>query len=206
MPLRMTLVFCVMVLAGCSGLGRGGEKPPETVEVASRSVVIGGPTGYCVDRGASRLVGESPFVLLGSCASIAGDRSAGTPARLGVLTASVSAPGGPSFAETLPQLETFFRSPPGRAALARDGNDLSVTVLSAEAQGDVLIVHLNDTSANVVPGIASEYWRALFEVNGRLVTLSVMSFDEAPMGPDASQRTIRRFIERIRRESPAIAS
>ena len=90
----MTAGFWALVLGGCGGVGLGSlNAPPETVTVAGRSVVIGGAPGYCVDRAASRLVGDTPFVLLGSCASIADDARAAAPSQPGVLTAAVSAPG-----------------------------------------------------------------------------------------------------------------
>ncbi len=189
-------------LAACGGFAL--NRPPETVTVAGGSVVIGGPQGYCVDRPGSRLNGESPFVLLGSCASIARDAGAGAPRQPGVLTATVSPPGeGPGFADTLPQLENFLGSAPGRAALARDGRPESVEVLSTRREGATLIVHLRDTSANVVPGTDPVYWRGLFEANGRLVTVSVMSFADQPMGSDLAIATLRGMVERIRRETRA---
>lgn len=193
------------MLAGCDSVGGlPGARPPETVWVAGRSVVIGGPEGYCVDRADSRLNGDSPFVLLGSCASIAGDRAAGAPAFPGVLTAAVSPPGdGAPFADTIAQLDAFVGSEAGRAALARDGDPASVQVLATERVGEALVIHLRDTSDNAVPGIEETYWRGLFEVNGRLVTVSVMSFADLPLGRDAGRATMTEFIGRIRRESAA---
>lgn len=186
-------------LAGCGGLDRLRPEPArESVSVARNSVTIAGPPGYCIDDDASSLRGETPFVLLGSCAAISGDDAAKTPVQLGVLTAVVSRPGGPSFAETLPQLEAFLASSAGRSALARDGRADSVKVLSARQSGAAMIVHLEDTSANIAPGIMPEYWRGLFEVNGRLVTVSVMSFENLPMGSEASVAMLGAFIDRIR--------
>jgi len=203
--------ICALGLTGCGGGGLtlGGlgslNMPPETVTVAGRSVVVGGPTGYCVDRAASRLAGDTPFVLLGSCASIADDVNAPTPEQPGVLTAAVSAQGGgPSLAETLPQLEQFVRSAEGRAGLARDGQAGSVNVLSTRREGDAMFIHVRDTSTNLVPGLGSTYWRGLFEVKGRLVTVSVMEFEDQPIGSDASLSKLRGFISRIQRESAAI--
>ncbi|MDF0600643.1 hypothetical protein P1J78_07875 [Psychromarinibacter sp. C21-152] len=194
--------LAVLGLAACGGFGL--SRPPETVAVAGGDVVIGGPQGYCIDRPGSRLTGESPFVLLGSCASIARDAGADAPRQPGVLTATVSAPGeGPGFAETVPQLESFLSSAPGRAALARDGRPESVEVLSTRRDGAALIIHLRDTSANVVPGTDPTYWRGLFEANGRLVTVSVMSFADQPMGSDLALATLRGMVARIRQETAA---
>lgn len=197
----------MLALAGCDGLSFPGgplNMPPETVAVADRSVVIGGPQGYCVDRPGSRLNGASPFVLLGSCASIAGDARAPAPQQAGVLTATVSPPSDePGLAETLTQLEGFLSSNAGRAALARDGRPQSVEVLSTRREGEALFIHLRDTSADIVPGTEDVYWRGLFELRGRLVTVSVMSFADQPMGNDLALGTLRGMVARIRQETAA---
>lgn len=194
------LLFAPVLTAGCGGLPIGA--PPETVRVAGGAVVIGGPQGYCVDRGASRIGADSPFVLLGSCASIARDARAGAPAQPGVLTATVSPPGdGPPFAASLPQLGGFLASPAGRAALARDGRAGSVAVLDTQGTNEAMLVRLTDRSPAAIPGTAETYWRGLFEVNGRLVTVSVMSFEDRPMGRDSALAALRGTIARIRRES-----
>lgn len=201
--LSFATLAALLALAGCAGGGFAPlRQPPTEVAVAGRAVVIGGPQGYCVDRAGSRLGGASPFVLLGSCASIAEDWRAGAPPQQAVLTAAVSPPGdGEGFAETLPQLEAFLTSPVGRAALARDGMPDSVTVLSSQQVDGALLIHLRDTSENVVPNVSDTYWRGLFEVNGHLVTVSVMSFVDQPLGIDAGTATLTGLIDRIRQES-----
>ncbi|MAQ81827.1 hypothetical protein [Psychromarinibacter halotolerans] len=187
------------------GLGAGlSRTPPKSVDVARGAVTVSGPQGYCVDRAGSRLRAETPFVLLGACASIARDRSAGRPLQQGLLTVAVSPPdGGPGFAATLPQLETFLSSPAGRAALARDGLDTSVEVLETRREGEALLIRLRDTSATALPGTEATYWRGLFEVNGHLVTASVMSFANQPMAPDLAVATLRGVIAETRRASVA---
>lgn len=203
---RILALGALVALSGCGGLSLGlGSKPPETVTVAGRSIVVGGAPGYCVDRAASRLIGDSPFVLLGSCASIAGDRQAGAPNQPGILTAAVSTAGsGPAFADTIPQLERLLGSTQGRAALARDGNPGSVTVLSTRREGNALLIHLRDTSTNSVEGLGPTYWRGLFELRGRLITVSVMEFEDQPIGSDGSLRTLRSFIHRIQTATAAL--
>ncbi|WP_425050880.1 hypothetical protein [Psychromarinibacter sp. S121] len=212
---RLTAGLALVALTACSGgaglgdltsgLGAGlSRKPPRTVEVARGEVTVSGPQGYCVDRAGSRLNAETPFVLLGACASIARDRRAGQPLQQGLLTVAVSPPdAGPSFAETLPQLEGFLSSPAGRAALARDGRDTSVEVLDTRREGDAMLVLLRDTSETGLPGTDATYWRGLFEVNGHLVTASVMSFAGKPMAPDLALATLRGVIAGTRQASRA---
>lgn len=209
---RRLISFLVLpLLAGCLAVPDVARrdagvlrKPPETVAVANREVVIGGPPGYCVDRSASRIGGARPFVLLGSCASIAQDARAGSPRIPGILTASVASDtgGGPVTDAAMAQMERFLASPDGRAALARDGRADSVTVLSTRTEQGALFIHLRDTSENPVQGVADDYWRGLFDVNGRLVTVSVVSFADQPLTDDAGLSTLRAFLARILQETP----
>ena len=82
------------------------------------------------------------------------------------------------------------------AALARDGRPGSVEVLSTRRDGEALLIHLRDASANPVPGTEPTYWRGLFAVNGRLVTVSVMSFADQPMGSDTGLGTLMGLVAR----------
>ncbi|MDJ0826294.1 MAG: hypothetical protein QNJ16_12390 [Rhodobacter sp.] len=200
----------LVLLTGCLQAPEVGRRdggplrmPPETVAVAGRSVVIGGPEGYCVDRSGSRLRGDTAFVLLGSCASIAQDARAGAPLVPGVLMASVGADSGsgPAIGAAIDQLAQYLTTPAGRAALARDGRAESVQVLESLREDGALFIHLRDTSPDVVPGVAQDYWRGLFDVNRHLVTVSVVSFADEPMSADAGLATLRGFFARIRRET-----
>ncbi len=182
------------------------DEAPDTVTVARRSVVIGGPPGYCIDRGGSRLKGDTAFVLLGSCASILQDLGAGAPPVPALLTASVGAAGPQApgtTAAALDQLALYFETPAGRATLARDGVADAVEIFSTSREGDALIIHLRDASETGNPGLDDVYWRALLDVNGRLVTISVVSFADRPLSGGEGLETIRAFVDRIRRETPA---
>ncbi len=180
------------------------RKAPQTVAVANRSVVIGGPPGYCVDKAASRLRGDTAFVLLGSCASITQDPNAAAPGIPGILTASVAEEtgGGPATDAALGQLQRFIETPAGRGTLARDGSAESVDILDARRESGAIFIYLRDTSAGAIPGMDDAYWRGLFNLNGRLVTVSVVSFADRPLTADAGLQTLRAFLSRIRAETP----
>ncbi|MCG6901443.1 MAG: hypothetical protein LJE68_02070 [Rhodobacter sp.] len=207
---KATVLGAVLAVAGCvDAPALRGPTPaatrsaPETIAVAGGAVVVGGPPGYCIDRGASRLRGDTGFVLLGSCASIARDVAAGAPLVPGILTASVGAAsvaGQPALTD-LDQLEALITSPGGRATLARDGRAESVKVFGTLREDGALFVHLRDVSANPTPGLDQTYWRGLFDLQGRLVTLSVVSFSNAPLPPALALATLEDFTARIHRET-----
>lgn len=201
--MHYVLTVAAVLLTACTGVPGFGQ-PPAVLAVAGRSVIIAGPAGYCVDRSATRDSTEGVFVLLGSCASIGNSARLSAPSVAGVLTASVSIETGTDITGALPRLEAFFKSTPGRRALARDSNPASVTVLATAIADGVFTMKVRDTSPNAVSGLQPEYWRALFDIRGRIVALSVNSFQRRPM-PDATGRaTLAAFVARTRAENSAL--
>lgn len=207
---RRGLGFPVLVVAsGCTqlpsvttadlGLNRSAL---QTVAVAKRTVVIAGPSGYCIDRAGSNLGGDSAFVVLASCGSITGNAQDGAPRAQGLLTASVAKERGPGVLTAPDVLQAYVTSPAGRAAMARDGRAASVTILETVHLDGAFLIRLRDTSQGNIAGVEEVYWRGLTDLNGRLVTLSVVSFTNKPFSSDASLATLRTFLARIRAESP----
>lgn len=201
-PCQVLCWLALLVVTGCetTGIGFPGNGP-EKVVVAGKSVVIAGPPGYCVDSTATRNSASGAFVLLGSCASISNNAQVpvlGTP---GLLTASVSGAGGSAISASLDQLEAFFASDAGRAALARDGRAASVKILATRRRGKSFYVHARDTSGSTKGGISQDYWRGLFDVRGRIVTVSVVGFERKPMSNALGLATLDAFATRIRTEN-----
>lgn len=205
-----------LVLSGCLDAPGGGPRivgltrnAPQTIAVADGAVVIGGPRGYCIDRGGSRLGGDTAFVLLGSCASISRNVAVPAPDFPAVLTASVTKDGGtaPPTQTALQQLERYFAGPEGRAVLSRDGQAGSVDILETRRENGAILIHLRDRSTNTTSGLDDTYWRGLFQLNGRLVTVSVFGLARQPLSTDTGLATLRTFLARIRQQTqPAPAA
>jgi len=205
--------FAALLLTGCLAIPETGAAPrlglsrtaPKTVSVARGDVVIGGPPGYCIDRGGSRLRGETAFVLLASCASITQNPEAGSPGSPAILTASVAEQSNAASATeaALDQLERFITSSGGRATLARDGQPGSVEILQTHRESRAVLIRLRDSSTNPAPGLEQTYWRGFFDMNGRLLTISVKSFENYPISAGAGLATLRGFLARIRSETSA---
>jgi hypothetical protein len=180
---------------------------PEKLSVARGAVVVAGPKGYCVDRPASRDAEATSFVLLAGCAALTRKSNAPRPRVPALLTASVTGevPAGIGLAGQAGRMKSFFASDEGRAALARDGRAESVEILQMFTRDGAFLLHVRDSSAEDDPALGPEYWRAIFEVNGRMVTASVAAFANRPMSDDAGQATLSLFVARIRAESAAAA-
>lgn len=164
----------VLSLAGCEGgfdIGGLGvsRAAPDQVSLPD-GMVVSGADGWCVDLSSSQSRGETSFVVFGSCAAIAKDADAPRPSVPGVMTVSVEAIG--LEAPPADALEAFFETDDGLAVLARDGNADNVRLLESKRDGERLYLHAEDQTP--VPGAADDYWRALFGLNGRLVSVTFL--------------------------------
>ncbi len=156
-------------------------------------MIIAGANGWCVDPSVSRARGETAVVVLGSCAAIGQNALAPRPDVAGVVTVSVEqgTAGSPSPAE----LGDFFVSDQGRAALARDGNSESVDILESRTGEDRFIMHTEDRSA--LPGASPLTWRALFDLGGRFVSVSLYGLQDQPIEPEDGLATLEAQVDEL---------
>jgi len=192
----LMLAACTDMPAVTRASGTGLMPGKDRITVAQHSVVIAGPLGYCVDSGASHEARGASFVLLGRCNSVVAGWFPSAP--MGLLTALVSAPSRVSVATSGTLLAKFFATPEGRAALARDGQARSVTLLETRTMDATLVLHLRDASGLADQRMAPDYWRAVFDLNGRMITVSVMSFADRPLAAQKGLATLRAFVASTR--------
>ena len=172
----------------------------QAVRVSGNGVTVVGPQGYCVDPGSSRERATGSFVMLGSCATLHGAGSG--PPRPAVLTALVSPPSDPPLVPSVAELERFFRSDAGLAALAHDGDPDSVTLLRIDARDPILFLKLRDSSTDRPADLSDGSWRAIFPLRDRLVALSVAGHADLPVGDAELRRTLDRFVAALRAANP----
>ena len=188
------------LLAGCDGLVGDGT---HSLSVSDGKVVVAGPPGFCIDPEASHPEATAPFILLGSCAAITGQQTTDTPTSRAVLTAAVSAgAAGGTVAGSERELTGFFRSAEGRKALSRSANAQTVRVMGISHVDGVMVIHARDTSAFPGQAVAPDYWRALFDLNGHIVALSVIAVPQAPFTDTAGLRLLEQFVSAVRGASP----
>jgi hypothetical protein len=191
--------LAALMVAGCDGGTVATRAATDRVLVADRSVIVAGPPGYCVDRGLSRMGDDAAVVILGSCASIAGSADAPMPSAPAILTVTVAEEVGAVV--DIGVLRAFLATRDGKAALSRSGDPDSVRILETRQAGDVIYIHARHNDAGDLPGVSDTYWRALFELNGRLVTASVVGLARRPITSDAGFDTLRSLTERLLREN-----
>ena len=194
----------VVAISGCAALP-GGSQAPRSVDVADGAVTVTGPRGYCIDTETQSDDASGAVVLLGSCAALQESADAPRPDRDAVLSATVAASPGASPLGAMDDLTEFFRGEVGRAMLSRSGEAETVEVLDASSREGVLFLHLRDTSAFEGPRVAPQYWRALTELRGHLVTLSVLSPADGTLSPQGGLSTLEAFVREMVRANPSAA-
>ena len=203
-------LVALIVLGGCEGTTNGEGKmklalptpAPEQVTVSNHEVVIAGPHGYCIDPTETKDRAKNAFVLLGSCAAISKLVILPRPQIPAILLATVSGKTASApIASSMDALSRFFKSDAGRAALSRDGKAQTVKVIETLGRDDVFYIHARDSSTDTLAGAGDEYWRALFNIKGRIVSASVVGLEEHPISTTDGFETLGVFVDRIKREN-----
>ena len=186
-------------LAGCFDLSRAVPDLSRGAEETRvfrdpGGLAITGPTGYCIDPENSGPQGDGGFVLLGGCDVLAGARRG--PRHHAILSATYA---GVDAGISVRDYASFFDAPRGQAMLSRADDAGTVTVLSRDLDGDVLFLHVRDTSPNEGVPLAADHWRAALVVNGHGLMLSVHSTDAAPISAADGRRKIAAFVRAVQR-------
>lgn len=196
-----------MLLSGCLGGGdvtRAGTSPfwfnaaaPRAVVLAG-DVVVTGPKGFCIDPRATQNGDGVYFALLGSCASLSNSASHGRPTRPAVLSISLGQQGGVRVSETADALAALLGSPEGRSLLATDGSPEGVSVLSSEVVEGTVLVHASDPGLTRTRNLEPDYWRGLFDLKGRIATVSVFNLPGRAISEAAARGLIADMINALR--------
>lgn len=203
---KALLLAAALGLAACEGGFPGasrGTPAQSQIAVADASVVIAGPVGFCVDPASTQIGGDVPFVMMGNCAAISGNGRAPQPNVRAVLTAAVAplAEGAGFDGAATAELDTFFRSPPGRAMLSRTGDAGTVEVLESFSEGDIFYLYTRDTSPGPVANLDDDHWRAYFGLSGRVVSASVLDFGTSALDRDVGLAVLQGFTNRIQTQT-----
>ncbi|MFV2035282.1 MAG: hypothetical protein ACC631_09275, partial [Halocynthiibacter sp.] len=82
------------------------------------------------------------------------------------------------------------------------GQAETVEVLEVLSSYGVLYIHARDRSDGLASAVRDEYWRALFDLRGRLVSASVFGTNARPFSSDAGEATVRAFVQALRTANP----
>lgn len=186
--------FLAVTLAGCDeGVGFGLQPAGATGGGIRTLALLGGdarargPSAYCVDQRASRA--RTGFAVLAGCALLS-EQAAVMPALSGLLTVQFGPAGTASVSGNEEAFAGFIASEEGRSILARDGNSANIGQVTATVQGGRVLAWFEDRSGPAMAGTSGPQWRGFVDIGGRLVTVTVLSFDHAPLSRAEGQRLL----------------
>lgn len=194
--------LALAVLAGCLPVAPNSGPPVSRAVLADR-VVVQGPDGYCIDKSATRSSRREAFVLLASCAAISGDGTHGAPFTPTLIGVSVREPEPleTGLAGHLSRLDRYFQSDVGRAALSLDGDATDVDFVSGGLMDGAYVLHVRIAEKGRVNGVARDQWRAIFAVNGQMVSVSVFALPTVEISTGSGAAILRATVQRIRAAS-----
>ncbi len=175
-----------LVLAGCALPGAA----PRQVQVLDGAVLVRAPQFYCVDQQSAPSSSDTAVVLIGRC-----NADGHVAAALLTVTVGPAASSGVMLAPD-EALRGFMASAAGRRVLARSGRAGDVEVVSSGVADGILLLHLLDREAG-------DYWRAIFGVNGRLITISASGAVGVPLTPDEGRKLVQQSVDALRAANPA---
>lgn len=202
--MKARLFGCVIALfglSGCDGVGASltdglaafGPSRDATGEGIRTLALLGGdvrvrgPRGYCVDQRASN--GRRGFAVLAGCALLARDASI-MPDLPGVITVQFGADNTASVTDNEAAFAAFLKSGAGRALLAGDGDLAQVPEVATIGGAGSVLARFEDSSGPVIPGTGGPQWRGFIDIGGRLVTVSVLSLERAPLSRAQGERLL----------------
>lgn len=193
------LAACQMETAGLTA-SRFTGPPPARMGVAHGAVVVAGPRGFCIDREVSQDVrGAQALTVLSACRGLGAGVFGPAPAHAAVLTAAVAPPGRLIDVQAAEGgLVAYFQSTRGRAALSRSGRAETVRLQEGFAENGAFFLHLTDSAPFVWGAVQPDYWRALLETGGRMVTVAVLAQPGSPLTRDQGLDLLRDFIAATR--------
>lgn len=156
-----------------------------TLSLLDGSVRVRSPDGYCIDQGASDAA--SGFVVLAGCALMSEDVAL-MPSLDGLITVQFGAADTASVGADEEAFAEFLTSDAGKGVLSLDGSPGSIGTVSTVVDEGIVLARFEDTSGPVFGGTSGPQWRGFVDLNGRLVTVSVLSFDRAPLSRAEGQR------------------
>ena len=205
MFVRLCVLGMVLVgLAGCEDiegmagsvagqLASVGAAPDATNEGIRTLSLLGGdvrargPEGYCVDQGASNA--RRGFAVLAGCALLSDD-AAIMPTLDGLITIQFGDEDTASISGNETAFAQFLETDSGRALLASSGDLANVFEVSTITNNAGVLARFEDTSGPVIAGTSGPQWRGFLDINGRLTTISVLSFDRDALSRGEGERLL----------------
>ena len=191
---KVSLLVAGLVLAACGPGLNVTRNAPAQIQLPD-GLIVAGARGWCIDQTTSEARAGGAVIVMGSCAAIADNILLPSPRFDGVVTISVEDTSGAT--PSVDDVAAFIATDEGRAVLARDGRAESVDLLEVATADDALFLHALDTSGGPL-NTGKDYWRVLFDIDGRFVTVSLTAFAPDEISRAQSIATLNAQIDRLK--------
>ncbi len=174
-------------LAGVAAAPDATSEGIRTLSLLGGDVRARGPEGYCVDQGASNA--RRGFAVLAGCALLSDD-AAVMPTLDGLITIQFGAEDTASVTGNETAFAQFLETDGGRGLLASSGDLANVSEVRTVTDNAGVLARFEDTSGPVFAGTSGPQWRGFLDINGRLTTISVLSFDRDALARGEGERLL----------------
>lgn len=191
----------LVALSGCAdlttgvadtlaGLGSSSDATNEgirTLALLGGDVRVRGPEGYCIDQAASDA--RRGFAVLAGCALLS-DEAVVMPRPDGLILVQFGDEGTASVTDNEEPFAAFLASDLGRSVLSANGDAANVASVSTIADRAGVLARFEDAAGPGFAGTSGAQWRGFLDVQNRLTTVSVLSFDRNPLSRGAGERLL----------------
>jgi hypothetical protein len=157
------------------------------------AVIAAGPEGYCVDPSASNA--RTGFAMIAGCDAIEGGDA--RPRLNGLIVVQSGAANTAAVTGAEDAFRAFLESEAGRSLLSRSGDAQTIDLDGTQAGDGRVTVYFDDTAPNEIIGVGPHEWRTFLDLNGRLVTVTVLSFSAAPIGEAAGDALLNQAVDAL---------
>ncbi len=174
-------------IAAISGPGDSTTAGIRTLSLLNGDVRVRGPEGYCVDQSASNA--RRGFSVMVGCAVLT-DEAAIMPRLDGLITVQFGAENTASVAGNEEAFAAFLASDAGRGLLSQGGDAATISEIATVTDNAGVLVRFTDAAGPAFEGTDGPQWRGFMDVNGRLTTVSALSFARNPLTRAQAERLL----------------
>ncbi len=192
------LIVASLFLSSCEQVGFELPAMPFAPSAAQDSAAaflglatVKAPEGFCIARQASQLA--TGFAVIVPCNTLESSRD--LPPHLGFITVQLDGRGTAAIAGSEDALLDVLRSDQVKALL----NDPPVReVLETDADDGAVAVHYRIDSTERTENLSNDVWRLFGDIDGRLATVSLRGFKDAPLSVDDGRTLLYRTLRVLR--------
>lgn len=204
--MRLALVgLATSCLIGCDtatdliGDLSSSPAPVRSLTLLAGDVSLEAPDGYCIDQRASKA--RSGFAVMAGCALLSDEPV--MPNRDGLITVQFGDEGTAGIAGNEQELRDLLTSDAGGQLLSSTGDASTVSIDALLSQDNLVSVHFADTAPPPFEGLEQLEWRAFFDLNDRMGTVTVRGFARAPLSEAAGLSLLEQAVQTLITANPS---